>query len=57
MADCERVNDKGDSHQIEKAVNVTTEATFSGGDGFPGCDRAGAKDYAAFLGFFSLELP
>jgi len=22
-----------------------------------GCDRAGAKDYAAFLGFFSLELP
>ena len=20
-----------------------------------GCDRAGAKDYAAFLGFFSLE--
>ncbi|MGA7498070.1 MAG: hypothetical protein WBX00_15190 [Isosphaeraceae bacterium] len=21
----------------------------------PGCDRAGAKDYAAFLGFFSLE--
>jgi hypothetical protein len=23
--------------------------------GLNGCDRAGAKDYAAFLGFFSLE--
>ena len=27
------------------------------GIGLSGCDRAGAKDYAAFLGFFSLELP
>ncbi len=27
-----------------------------GADGpFWGCDRAGARDYAAFLGFFSLE--
>ena len=24
-------------------------------DGVNGCDRAGAKDYAAFPGFFSLE--
>jgi len=24
--------------------------------GTEGCDRASAKDYAAFLGFFSLEL-
>ena len=23
--------------------------------GLDGCDRAGARDYAAFLGFFSLE--
>ena len=23
--------------------------------GWTGCDRAGARDYAAFLGFFSLD--
>jgi hypothetical protein len=27
----------------------------SGGMGVVGCDRAGARDYAAFLGFFFLE--
>ena len=26
-----------------------------GGAGLKGCDRAGARDYAAFLGFFFLE--
>src|SRR5208283_2863836 len=29
--------------------------TVTSGDEAGGCDRAGAKDYAAFLGFFSLE--
>jgi hypothetical protein len=48
--------------KLEAADNVQTrEDLESGGnllltaDGGDGCDRAGARDYAAFLGFFFLE--
>ena len=38
---------------------MTTTANFPPGSIkaklLDGCDRAGARDYAAFLGFFSLE--
>jgi hypothetical protein len=46
--------------QIVKAEVEPCQTTFfSAADfsdlDFLGCDRAGARDYAAFLGFFSLE--
>ena len=44
---------------LDKSMNQTTERErvhFAALEGdFYGCDRAGARDYAAFLGFFFLE--
>jgi hypothetical protein len=41
-----------DSKVPDRPVVITGQAW---GDVPNGCDRAGAKDYAAFLGFFFLE--
>jgi len=42
-----------DSTAIDNVVQGNLIGT--GADGLTGCDRAGARDYAAFLGFFFLE--
>ena len=40
---------------VSCGVNPDTDSV-EGRDGrHGGCDRAGARDYAAFLGFFSLD--
>jgi hypothetical protein len=40
---------------IDKFLTLGGSAKDDGVGGFGGCDRAGARDYAAFLGFFFLE--
>ncbi len=48
-------------HKVQARIDPLTNAELQWGAlkadilGTYGCDRAGAKDYAAFLGFFSLE--
>ena len=52
----------GRAQQVVPVADARVEDSFAEGtepidvlDGLNGCDRAGARDYAAFLGFFSLE--
>ena len=42
---------------LKQSLELVAKRVLSGVQDrfFLGCDRAGARDYAAFLGFFSLE--
>ena len=45
----------GKEDAVEQCLEEVEEIRLSGQITAEGCDRAGARDYAAFLGFFFLE--